>query len=276
MSFVDKRFNVVTNCGEGIRLVQLGWQKCNSGHPVSPRAYPHYSITFVKKGHGTFETAGQSYYLGPGDGFIILPDTVISYIADEKDPWEYYFAVFYGNDCSTLLKSLQVGYDNPCFSFSNNAELYESFERMLVAANESIFDSGYMVTGCFYNCIGLIISNMSKPSTDTRDTYINKAKAFIKSHYPYNISISDVADAAGIERSYLYRIFKEKLGISPQEWLTTCRLENAISMMNNTEMSITEIGNSAGFYDTAHFSKVFKTKYGCSPREFSRKKQELH
>ena len=80
-----------------------------------------------------------------------------------------------------------------------------------------------------------------------------------------------LAEHLNISRSYLYRIFKQELGISPQRAILNFRLEKAALLMENSRANLTEIALSCGFCDLAHFSKAYKDKYNVRPKAEKRR-----
>jgi len=75
-----------------------------------------------------------------------------------------------------------------------------------------------------------------------------------------------------MSRSYLYRIFKQNLGISPQRAILNFRLEKASMLVERGGIPLTEIALSCGFYDLSHFSKAYKERYEQYPK--AEKEQE--
>ena len=72
----------------------------------------------------------------------------------------------------------------------------------------------------------------------------------------------------GLERTYLYRIFVRKEGVSLQEYLAEFRLQKAAQMLRGSTIPIGEISTSVGFQDPSYFYKVFTGKYACTPKKY--------
>lgn len=104
--------------------------------------------------------------------------------------------------------------------------------------------------------------------------YLEWAFAYIDQNFHNEITVADIADSCKIHRNYLCRIFREHLGISPQEFLITFRLRKAVQLLRTTNLSIKDIGNAVGYPNQLHFSRAFKNVYGMSPKQW-RSSQKL-
>ena len=137
----------------------------------------------------------------------------------------------------------------------------------------------YYHTGRLLEFIGLAIESYiesGKKEHKSRDyqtdTYVEYAVNFIRANYA-TATISTVAKNIGIHRSYLTTIFKKKTGVSPQEFLLQCRLRRACLLLSSTNNPIQEIARNVGYDNPLTFSKIFKSYYGISPREYRRQQQ---
>jgi len=97
---------------------------------------------------------------------------------------------------------------------------------------------------------------------------MKEALAFIDGNYQRNISIEEIADASGLNRSYFGRIFKEAFGQSPQQFLINYRMNKAAELLRSSKLSIAEVGGLVGYENQLHFSRAFKSVFGSSPREY--------
>ena len=83
--------------------------------------------------------------------------------------------------------------------------------------------------------------------------------------------VADVACNVGLDRTYLYRLFVKKEGVSPSEYLSNYRMEKAEEMLKDKSLSISEVSLLVGFKDTAYFYKVFTNKYKMTPKKYKEK-----
>ena len=76
----------------GLPLVvkNVGFQQCTPGYHWGAGMRDHYLLHYVVSGKGTYTLNGSSYPVHAGQVFLVWPNTLVRYCADESDPWEYY------------------------------------------------------------------------------------------------------------------------------------------------------------------------------------------
>ena len=102
--------------------------------------------------------------------------------------------------------------------------------------------------------------------------YVYKACHIINQNYSQpGFCVKDVVESLKIDRSYLYRIFKNQTGISVMDYITHCRIAKAEILLANSDLSVKDVAYSVGFSDQMYFSRVFKKLNGRSPTGFREK-----
>lgn len=247
-----------------IFLHQCDTQECEKGHSFGPAMREHYLIHCVFSGKGRFFDGIQNYQLHQGQGFLIVPKIVTFYKADTEQPWQYGWVGFGGSDANHILRQCGISKEHPIFNFSKITEVKNCIERM--SKQYGIGGNTFEATSSLFQFFSLIegMDNRKLPRLSTFDL----AADYIHKNYSYPLTIPAIASYSGVTRSQLFRIFKQTLGISPQEYLIRIRLQNAVRLMRTTGLSITEILYSCGFNDHSHFSRQFKTRYGFTPSAY--------
>lgn len=90
----------------------------------------------------------------------------------------------------------------------------------------------------------------------------------IQQSYPQPLSRADLAAGVCVTESYLSKIFRQEVGISPREYLTRYRVNVAKELLAETDESITSLARRVGFEDSAYFSRVFHNYTGMSPQSW--------
>lgn len=75
-----------------------------------------------------------------------------------------------------------------------------------------------------------------------------------------------------LSKPYLSTLFKKETGKKFSSYLQEVRLEKSRNLLQNSKLTIGEIADEAGFFDSAHYSRAFKEHYGCSPLEYRKTK----
>lgn len=79
------------------------------------------------------------------------------------------------------------------------------------------------------------------------------------------VSLNDLAYLSGRSLSSFKRDFQSIYNTSPLQWIRNRRLDRAKELLANSALSVTDVCYSTGFENVAHFSKVFKKRFGISP-----------
>lgn len=112
---------------------------------------------------------------------------------------------------------------------------------------------------------------IEKTEKDGENPVLRTAKKYIRNHLTENLSLSDVAERAGVSTAYLSTLFSRESGCGFVDYLNKARIEYACHYMHDGEMKIYEIAFKVGFRDEKYFSRVFKKVTGQSPSEYRRR-----
>lgn len=103
---------------------------------------------------------------------------------------------------------------------------------------------------------------------------ILRAVNFIEDHVgDRNLGVERLAGIAGMSPFHFCRIFKKYLNKSPMQFVNHARVEKAKEFLTNSSgsMSVSQIANTVGFYDSSSFNKHFKKETGLTPSAFKHK-----
>ncbi|MNI47491.1 HTH-type transcriptional regulator YesS [compost metagenome] len=91
--------------------------------------------------------------------------------------------------------------------------------------------------------------------------------AYIHEHITEKLSLVDIAKHFGFHPHYLIKIFSDKTGMSPIQYLQEVRLEKAKEYLEYTELTIMEISGKLG-WSHSYFSRLFHQREGTSPTHY--------
>ncbi len=99
---------------------------------------------------------------------------------------------------------------------------------------------------------------------------LRKVKHYIDLNKLRDVSLEASAESVGITPSYLSRVFKEKTGQHFHDYVLNRRLASAAGLLKETNLTSREIAYQVGYGDVAYFSRIFRKRYGSSPRDYRR------
>lgn len=259
-----------------LSLFQCGREKCSPAHSFGPVARNHFLFHYVISGTGKLfanDSKGvtQEYNIKSMQGFMIFPDQITTYIADNDMPWEYVWVEFDGLRAKAVVESAGFSPDNPVYK-ARSKEFREEMMKEMNYIAENGSSSPLHIIGHLYLFLdflarsteGIKVNHGSK----LRDFYIHEALEFISHNFQNDISVENIADVCGLNRSYFGKIFKQALGKSPQEFLLSYRMVKDAELLKLTKLSVGDISLAVGYDNQMHFSRAFKSVYGISPKKW--------
>ena len=257
-------------------LYQYGWEQCAPAHSFGPAARNHYIFHYVISGTGTLLADDEhgnttEWQVKSGQGFMLFPGQVNTYIADSKLPWEYTWVEFDGLRAREIITTAGLSPNEPVYHASSKELRNQMMEEMLYLSRHSE-ESPFHLIGHLYLFLDYFMRSAAtvhvKQNGSIRNFYIKEALSYIEQNFQNDISVEDIAAFCNLNRSYFGRIFREAVGKSPQEFLISYRMTRATELLKLTELSIGDIGNAVGYPNQLHFSRAFRSVYGISPRQW--------
>lgn len=105
-------------------------------------------------------------------------------------------------------------------------------------------------------------------SLRTDDPLVRRALSLMQQNVVAPLAVSVLSQRLGITRRRLERHFRNAIGMAPTAACRVMRLEHAAFLLRDTDQSVTEIANSAGFCDSSHFIASFRLSRGITPAAF--------
>jgi AraC-like DNA-binding protein len=98
---------------------------------------------------------------------------------------------------------------------------------------------------------------------------IRRARRLVDDFYMQDLTLDQLAAAAGFSRFYFLRAFRREVGVTPHAYLTGRRIAAAKALLDGGQ-ALSEVALACGFYDQSHFSRAFKGCTGVTPGQYRR------
>ncbi|WP_235442518.1 MULTISPECIES: AraC family transcriptional regulator [Bacillales] len=126
----------------------------------------------------------------------------------------------------------------------------------------------------FQQLLHLIWSHAERQATVETASVVDQTISYMHTNYADPITLDDLANLAGLTPRYYTEVFKKKVGKSPIEYLTSCRMEHAKTLLRESNKRLREVARLVGYADEFYFSRRFKQQVGVSPTVFVRMNQK--
>ncbi|NQX59356.1 AraC family transcriptional regulator [Paenibacillus qinlingensis] len=97
-----------------------------------------------------------------------------------------------------------------------------------------------------------------------------RVKSYIEEHLFEDISLEMVADHMKVSANYLGKLFKKITGVKFTEYMTERKLTEAVKLLRDKQLSVNEIAGKLGYSSANHFIRIFKEKYGETPKQYQK------
>ena len=229
-----------------------------------------YTFFFVKEGKGYVTQQQMTHKVGAGQGFVVFPNVEATVKSEFKNTLNVDWVAFSGYLVEKYLDRAHLTLFDPVFEDVESGELEGYFDR-LVDVSRHLPNRYCKLMAQLYSIFAFILDHTfveKAPVATPVEVVLLKALDFIDINYQSDISVEDIAKAAGSNRKTLYNVFKNLTGFSPRDYLIYYRMWKATVLLKSTNSPIDMVATAVGYGDQFHFSKEFKKNVGLPPSEY--------
>lgn len=247
-------------------VMQSGYVVGGLKHSVSRTGYNSYGLYGVLKGEVVLKTKNKSYKAHAGDTLFFSQEDAHTVVNGGDIPYEAYFAYLYGPEVKGFYDSFQAkfGYVMPDFIPPSLPSAVRQITTMIQSGDEN----KYLVSSLLYS---LLTELLQECDVNDGRAGITDAIKYVMEHYKEKITLDTLSSMAYTDKFYFIRQFHALTGFTPKEYQNELRLNEALSLLKNTDLSITAIANEVGFSDSRGLIALIKSRKGCSPSQLRKK-----
>src|SRR6266403_2294952 len=235
---------------------------------------PETIFIYCAEGNGWCKIAGRRHDVGPNQLLVVPASMPHVYGAAKNTPWTIHWFHAVGTNVPLYLERLGVTKEKPVVSLGGDVYLFSLFEEVVEA-----LEHGFTLTHLLYaahslaHLMGLILRHKEQhghgaPSVREQ---IARSVEFMKGHLSEPLKVATLAALVNLSRSHYTTLFRRVTGYAPLSYLNHLRMQQAVQLLNSTDLPIKQISNQLGFSDQFYFSRAFSKMHNHSPTEHRRR-----
>ncbi|SFD15113.1 helix-turn-helix transcriptional regulator [Pseudoalteromonas denitrificans] len=236
----------------------------------------HTLSMYLSGGHGTFRTDINANKGAPGR-FCLMPKGCESewQVGETQQFMHLYFDDTYIKRLALRVfdidpRTIQL----PELTFTQDLGLEALFRHNMATANWHTSDSQLAIEQVTDTILISMLQNMSNTKIKSplkgglSPKICDLICDFMHANYQRQIYLSELADLAQLSEFHFCRMFKESMAQTPQEYLTSVRIDHVKYELAHSRLNLADISLKVGFSNQSHMGRYFKKLIGISPREF--------
>ncbi len=229
----------------------------------------HRFVLFINlKTNGTINIDSQETVIKAGQGMLVMPYQFHSFydLQDERIDWLFMTFEYPSDSRLSPIKNIRLDYT------SEQIELWEQLTQHFPNSKESAYNK-LKLLGASTLLIESIHDSFSNQTTDTqsrtgKSSLISQVNKILAEEMEDGIGINDIADFLGKSERLLRLRFKEEYGISLGVYIKRLKLNKAIKLLTQSQLSVAKIASEIGFHSPESFSRFFKSNTNESPKRY--------
>ncbi|GAA3408248.1 AraC family transcriptional regulator [Paenibacillus hodogayensis] len=229
---------------------------------------------YIREGSGCLVIDGVTYYPKPGQLFVMPSGVKQSYYALDENAFGKYWCHFTAKIGDTDLFRIA---GTPAFiDVTDEEKLSGLFTRLIGHYESRDFSAVLMQKATLLEIVSLFLESAmpdrqpfraADEDEDRAMHNVNLLLKYIEAHLHENITVQQLADLVHFHPNYLIRQFRERIGMSPIQYVHRLKIETAQSLLTATGQPVSDIARSIGM-ELYYFSRLFKKHTGFAPTEY--------
>lgn len=224
-----------------------------------------FYLMYVIRGQIGVFFDGAEKTANPGDVLLFPPYFRYRYSYYGNEALEYLFVHFTGSYAEQFLEICALS-PLPCMHSTNgDRRISDGFCKLLECTENALPLQKYELASILEQTL-LAIAGHVKMRSSVRN--FEKSLRIMHTSYHSNIRIPDLAKAENLSNSRFIELFRRQMGMSPMAYLIRLRIQTACTLLETTDMPISQIARMVSYEDAHFFSKIFNKHVGLSPTEY--------
>ncbi len=219
-----------------------------------------FELEMVLDGGGEALVNGVSYPLTENTVFLLTP----AHIHEPRCHDTQLINVMFQGDVADAMMALALQ-DMPVFHLTEDEA---AFVRPLLLEIVNVHEDDPAYATLLLRCVLEKLARCQNTVKTDAPPILQRAVLYTLEHFRDEITAEQVARFLGLSRSYFSDLFRREWGVTYKEYLDSLRFSHVCTALSSTDLPIRTVAENAGFHDYANFTRRFKDKFGCTPREW--------
>ena len=235
-----------------------------------PHINPETEVICVKQGTVKVIYDTQALCLRPGEMTLILPYHLHSFVpSEDAEAVVYMFPQIVHQDFAECM----IDGDDICRICSLEPPVVKFIEHLLTQIGEGQI---LLQAKClFYTFCNAYLkgTRMVKPGS-VKQNFAPEVLRYIFEHLDEDFDIGNIARHLGWDPRKLSALFREHYRIKLTELINNIRVERAITLLETSSLSISEVASTCGFGSLRNFNRIFQMRLSCTPSQYRQRRKE--
>lgn len=256
-----------------LAVVCVGLEETSEDYSMHRDSYGYHAIEYIVSGNWKLKTDAGEWDLRPGAIYCYGPKVSYSLKHDGKGEHRKYFLNFTGAEAKKRLLESGLSPEKPS-QLVQVRWIQNLFEQLLDTSRMQHSVQKQISQTILSLMLDRVPHDLFSDKTERSQAKINylRCRQFITQHYLEYGQITEVAQACGLSSVHLSRLFKKFDDETPKAYLGRLKMSHAAELILRKSLPIKSAAAEVGFSDPYHFSRVFKSYFGVSPRLFANPK----
>lgn len=268
--------DVIANDLKNVYMIGCNQDDCLNKQTL--HLHPNYlAISYMQYGHLTYTFEGTDYYVSEEHGLIwdqhirLLPHNVS----------DFYTLIFPKILLEQHIRNLPLFINKPIAMLDNTSTLTKNYFLFLIHHKTLIEKTTEpLFMNMFFDLIATTLNTYhTVPASKHKRDLLQNIKNYIDKNIKHpDLNPKKIAEQFSISTRYIHELFKME-GVTLVNYITDLRLEKCrrdLIYFYPEKKKVIDIAFKWGFNDAAHFSKLFKKKYGIAPSHYQKLSTEQH
>ena len=232
-----------------------------------------YQIQLICEGSMDVRVDSLHFHASRGDVIFIMKDSSHEFRVTSENGMRTLEVKFWTDDeeLIALLKSIRI-----C-QRDNKEKIFGILSRIIVEGYRQIFPYRILSNAILLEGLALL-ARMSKngdpgigsamEDNQEQSKLLKDVMQYISTDGNRKLTVKDIAESCGLSSDYFSRVIRRETGMSAIQFINEMKFKQARLMIQNTELSLSEIAWSLGFSSIQYFSRFFRQHAGVSPSEY--------